>query len=51
MTKPYSALRNKMSPQAREAAEKKAQQRACQVFCVNAFFCIVMPRAFFLQKV
>src|SRR5664280_2806436 len=26
MTKPYNALRNKMSPQAREAAEKKAQQ-------------------------
>lgn len=26
MTKPYSALRSKMSPQAREAAEKKAQQ-------------------------
>ena len=26
MTKPYSALRSKMSPKAREAAEKKAQQ-------------------------
>lgn len=26
MTKPYRALRSKMSPQAREAAEKKAQQ-------------------------
>jgi len=24
MTKPYNALRNKMSPQAREAAEKKS---------------------------